>query len=104
MKLFIIILFSMHISFSSAKNRLATNIHPVLLPAKLCPAIRPPLNGFLELPCVEQYNSTCAVHCKKGFLLSGSNSVKCDLVGSKVGWINNNAKCNGEHIPLFSNE
>lgn len=62
--------------------------------AMTCPSIRPPLNGMLQLPCFQEYNSTCTVKCKKGFVLSGNENINCGLVDKTVAWINHNATCN----------
>ena len=67
----------------------------LIFSAKPCPKIRPPLNGILELPCFEEYGSTCSVKCKKGFILQGNEDVRCGIVGGSVNWINNNATCKG---------
>ena len=42
-----------------------------------CPVARPPINGALIRPCLEEYRSKCIIKCNKGFNIIGKNTINC---------------------------
>lgn len=54
--------------------------------AMQCPAAKPPVNGVLILPCIEEYRSKCIVKCKQGYDLKGKNTIDCDINAGITKW------------------
>jgi len=65
---------------------------------KPCPKLHPPLNGVLELPCVEEYKSKCNLKCRKGYVLEGNENVICGIRNGRVLWMDNNATCKDSEL------
>ena len=60
-----------------------------------CPSPLSPDNGYIDLPCSQDYGSTCSVSCFQGYNVSeGSASLNCDLLeNGAVQWEGSDITC-----------
>ena len=52
---------------------------PTVCDPPMCPALRPPLNGFVSFPCTKEEGDSCSVTCAHGYNSTGLDVQKCEL-------------------------
>ena len=87
--------------FTRTSNSLLNFSCIYTLTAMQCPAVTPPDNGILTLPCVEQYKSVCLVKCKQGFDLKGTNLIDCNVNNQQATYWNKPTQCQGLFMFFF---
>ena len=70
-----------------------------------CPALMPPDNGYLQLPCPAVYQSQCTVRCFDGYELASTNdtisTVTCDLTSNNQTMWSDTEECKGNFICIM---
>ena len=62
-----------------------------------CPQLNPPDNGYIQLPCSNDYLSVCSVRCFDGYnITNGSDTVKCRLINTTTVEWTPSGKCESE--------
>ena len=70
--------------------------------AKPCPEVQPPSHGSVVLPCIEQFNSTCFLECRRGYYSSGNDITSCIVENNATSWKGGNLTCIGNCELLLS--
>ena len=66
-----------------------------------CPDPIPPENGFIQLPCPNDYTTECNIRCFYRFELVGNKAIKCVLSkesNTTVMWTTSSVTCQSKNI------
>ena len=70
-----------------------------------CPDPIPPKNGFIQLPCSNDYTTECNINCFFRFELVGNEVIKCVLSkesNTTVMWTTSSVTCQSKTLLYFT--